>query len=113
MTTTMSGPRVQVIFFGEIIADSREAIRLADGNGGHVYYFPRRDVNMARLYRSTLKTVCPTRGEASYYTLANGRLSENAAWSYEEPDVADSDLKHRLAFDPGKVDVIRIIHDKK
>jgi uncharacterized protein (DUF427 family) len=99
--------RVRVIFNGEVIADTRDAIRLEESGYPAVYYLPRKDVKMERLARTAHRTHCPFKGEASYYTLsAGGRTAENAVWSYEQPYDEMAAIKERLAFYPDMVDAI-------
>jgi len=104
ITTKPAGVRVRVKLDGEVIADTRDAIRLEEGDYPAVYYFPRKDVKMERLVRSKHQTVCPFKGTASYYSLKNG--AENAVWTYETPYDEVSVIKERLAFYPDKVDSI-------
>lgn len=104
ITTNPAGVRVQVKLNGEVIADSREAIELKEGDYPAVFYLPRKDVKMDRLARSSHHTYCPYKGTASYYSLKNG--AENAVWSYEEPYDEMALIKERLAFYPDKVDSI-------
>ena len=108
ITTKPAGVRVQIEFEGELIADTRDAIRLEETHVGHVvapvvYYIPRKDVKMERLVRTSHETSCPFKGEASYYSLKDG--PENAVWSYEQPYDEMSVIKERLAFYPDKVDI--------
>jgi uncharacterized protein (DUF427 family) len=102
--TRPAGVRVQVKFKGELIADSRDALVLEEGSYPPVFYFPRRDVKMERLARSTRETYCPFKGQASYFSLAGG--PENAVWSYEQPYDEMSAIRELLAFYPDKVDSI-------
>jgi uncharacterized protein (DUF427 family) len=95
--------RVRVTFNGEVIADTREAIRMEEGSYPAVFYFPRKDVKMERLIRSSHRTHCPFKGDAAYFSLVNG--PENAVWSYEQPYDEMSVIKERLAFYPDKVDI--------
>jgi len=104
ITTKPAGVRVRVKLDGEVIADTRDAIKLEEGNYPAVYYIPRKDVKMDRLVRSKHQTVCPFKGTASYYSLKNG--AENAVWTYETPYDEVSVIKERLAFYPDKVDSI-------
>jgi uncharacterized protein (DUF427 family) len=72
-----------------------------------VHYIPREDVDMTLLERSTHATRCPYKGKASCYSVrGNGRLAENAVWSYEDPYAAVAVIKDRLAFYPNLVDAI-------
>jgi len=109
ITTKPAGVRVQIEFEGELIADTRDAIRLEETHVGHVvapvvYYIPRKDVKMERLVRTSHETSCPFKGEASYYSLKDG--PENAVWTYEEPYDEMTAIKDLLAFYPDKVDTI-------
>ena len=103
MKLSPAGVRVRVTFNGEVVADSREAIRLEEGAYPPVYYVPRKDVKMERLIRTSH---CPHKGDATYYSLANGRTARNAVWSYEQPLVQVQAIKDHLAFYPDKVDSI-------
>jgi uncharacterized protein (DUF427 family) len=102
--TKPAGVRVQVEFNGEVVADSRNAVEMKEGDYPAVYYIPRKDVKMHRLVRSSPQSYCPYKGTASYYSLKNG--AENAVWSYEEPYDEMSIIKGWLAFYPDKVDSI-------
>ena len=104
LTTKPAAVRVQVKFNGEIIADSKDTIRLDEADYPAVYYIPRKDVKMDRLVRSNHRTYCPFKGHASYYSLKDG--PENAVWSYEQPYNEMTVIKERLAFYPAKVDAI-------
>ena len=95
--------RVRVTFKGEVIADTRDAIRMEEGSYPAVFYFPRKDVKMERLIRSSHRTHCPFKGDAAYFSLVNG--PENAVWSYEQPYDEMSVIKERLAFYSDKVDI--------
>jgi len=101
--------RVRVTFNGEVIADTREAIKLEESKYPPVYYIPRKDVKMDRLVRSDHRTHCPFKGDASYFSLMNGPV--NAVWSYEQPYDEMSVIKDRLAFYPDKVDSISAAHE--
>ncbi len=100
-----AGARLQVTLNGEVIADSAEAIRLEEGSYPAVYYFPRKDVRMERLERSTHETYCPFKGTASYYSFKDG--AKNAVWTYEQPYDEMLAIREHLAFYPDKVDSIR------
>ena len=98
--------RVRVTFNNEVVADSRDAMRLDEGDYPPVYYLPRKDVKMERLIRTSHTTHCPHKGDATYYSLANGRTARNAVWSYEQPLEPVNAIKDYVAFYPDKVDSI-------
>jgi uncharacterized protein (DUF427 family) len=106
IATQPASERVQVKFNGELIADTREAIAMKEGEYPPVYYVPRKDVKMDRLVRTSHTTYCPFKGRASYYSLASG--PENAVWTYEQPYDEVAVIKDRLAFYPNKVDSISV-----
>lgn len=101
--------RVQVKFNGGVIADTRDAVELHESSYPVVYYIPRKDVKMDRLVRSDHQTYCPFKGQASYFSLANGPA--NAVWSYEQPYDEVAVIREGLAFYPDKVDSIAVSQD--
>jgi uncharacterized protein (DUF427 family) len=107
--TKPSRAHVRVTYKGEVIADTREAIELHESQSSShvlapvVYYFPRKDVKMDRLARTTHRTYCPFKGDASYFSVVDG--AENAVWSYEQPFDEMAAIKDRLAFYPDKFEI--------
>ena len=101
-----AGARVRVTFHGEMIADTRDAVALEEGSYPVVYYIPRKDVRMDRLERTSHRTHCPYKGDASYYSIQDGPA--NAVWSYEQPKEDMLAIKDLLAFYPDKVDAIAV-----
>lgn len=101
-----TGP-VRVHFAGQIVAKSDKALVLREADYPPVYYVPRADIDMTLFARSEHESICPYKGEASYFSLyAGGRHSVNAAWSYERPYAAVADIAGHLAFYPERVDRI-------
>ena len=99
-----AGKPVRVRFNGELIADTRDALAMKEGSYPVVYYFPRKDVRMERLERSTHSTHCPYKGDASYFSLKGG--PRDAVWSYERPLEAMAAIREYLAFYPDKVEIV-------
>jgi uncharacterized protein (DUF427 family) len=97
---------VQVRYRGELVADTKEAVRLDEDGYAAVYYVPRKDVTMERLVRSSHETHCPFKGQASYFSLKDG--PENAVWTYEHPYDEMLVIRELLAFYPDKVDSIAL-----
>ena len=98
-----AGKRVTVQSRGQVIADTRDALAMKEGDYPVVYYFPRKDVKMERLERSTHTTHCPFKGDASYFSLKDG--PRDAIWSYERPFDEMTAIREYLAFYPDKVEI--------
>ena len=108
--TRPSSTHVRVLYQGETIAETRAAVELHESVGEGkktvapiVYYIPRKDVRMDRLVRSSHRTHCPFKGDASYFSVVGG--PENAVWSYEAPYDEVLAIKERLAFYPDKFSI--------
>lgn len=107
ITVAPAPNRVQVIFNGRIVANSARALVLREASYPPVLYIPRDDAEMALFTPSRLRTHCPYKGEAGYFSLAvDGRRSENAVWTYEAPYPAVAAIRNHLAFYPDRVDRI-------
>ncbi len=96
---------IQVIFNGEIIADTRIAWRVLETSHPPVYYISPEDISMHYLQRTRQQTVCEWKSTAVYYNVVvGGRTASNAAWSYPEPTPPFAAIKEYVAFYPGKMD---------
>jgi uncharacterized protein (DUF427 family) len=112
ITVTASQKRYQVRYGDHVIADSRLALTLKEASYKEVLYFPRDDVAMAFMSRTERSTHCPYKGDASYYTIVmDGRIAEDAVWSYEAPYPAMDLIRGRLAFYPNQVDIYEVADD--
>jgi uncharacterized protein (DUF427 family) len=106
ITLTRAQGRVRALFQGHEIADSANALLLAEAHYEPVWYFPREDVAMGYFGRTDQDTLCPYKGHASYFTVRrDGVIAENAAWSYEEPYPAMAAIQGRIAFYPDAVEI--------
>ncbi len=91
---------------GAVIAETTQALELSERGHASVIYFPRGDVAMAFLEPSDTVTTCPHKGLASYYSVISSAESvKDAAWSYEAPLEAVSQITGHLAFYTDKVAV--------
>jgi uncharacterized protein (DUF427 family) len=104
ITITPNPARVVVTAGGKVIADTVRSLTLQEAAYPPVLYIPRADIDMALLARSDHKSYCPYKGEASYFGVRDG--TANAAWSYETPYDAVSEIIGHLAFYPDRVDSI-------
>ena len=81
-------------FNGVVLAESDDTV-VMEGN----HYFPPEAIARQFFLPSEHKTICPWKGEASYYHVeANGELNTNAAWFYPDPTPAAARIKGRIAF---------------
>jgi len=106
ITLTAAPGEMIALYNGHAIATSSDVLMLQESTYPPVAYFPRADVEMAYMGRTAKTTHCPYKGDASYYTLSmDGKIAENAVWSYETPYPAMDAIKDRLAFYPNIVAV--------
>ena len=107
ISITVNRHRVRVIHQGVTFADTHAALTVSETGYPDVFYFPRADVNMARLERSTHTSQCPFKGVASYYHLrTEDETLENVVWSYEAPLEGVRQIAGYLAFYASRVDRI-------
>ncbi|MGI3210378.1 DUF427 domain-containing protein [Roseovarius tibetensis] len=84
---------------GAVIAESRNALELIEGDNPPVIYFPRADIAMAFLDEGDKTSHCPHKGDARYYSIVTkSHTLENAAWSYEAPKPDVDDIRDHVAF---------------
>lgn len=99
--------RVVVRLDGRTLADTTRALKLHEASYPPVTYLPRSDVDMATLRRSDHSTLCPFKGDATYFDIdVADRRIENAVWSYERPRAGVADIEGHLAFYPTQVEII-------
>lgn len=101
--------RMMVSVGGEVIADSKDVIRVDEGNYPARFYFPRSDVKMDKLQASQKTTECPFKGTARYFSISSGgKELKDSVWSYETPYDEHADLAGRVAFWDDKMPEIQV-----
>ncbi|WP_420584491.1 DUF427 domain-containing protein [Ruegeria sp.] len=86
---------------GAVLGESIAALELSEGDLNPVIYFPRSDIAMAFLDETDKVTHCPHKGHAAHFSIVNkSSVTENAAWSYEDPVSAMAEIKGYVAFYP-------------
>lgn len=88
---------------GKTLVDTADAIRVDEDGQPPRYYVPMTVVE-AQLEDSPKTTECPFKGKGHYFNVMfDGRLYENAAWTYDEPYDEHAALAGRIAFDDDKI----------
>ena len=81
-----SSRHVRVVLQGEVIADSRRPVLLAETGLVPRYYLPRVDVRMDLLTPTDTVSHCPYKGTASYWKVSvDSAEVTDAIWGYDSP----------------------------
>lgn len=84
---------------GTVIAESDDTI-VVEGN----HYFPRESIKQEFFRESATTSVCPWKGDASYFdVVVDGSVTADAAWHYDAPKEAAAHIAGRVAFWKGVV----------
>jgi uncharacterized protein (DUF427 family) len=67
------------------------------------YYLPPEDVSERVLQPSSTRTLCPYKGQATYWSLEN---EDDIAWSYPQPLREAAEVTDRIAFLNERVDLV-------
>jgi uncharacterized protein (DUF427 family) len=85
---------MKAIWNGTVIAESDTTIEV-EGN----QYFPPDTIKSEFFQPSDTHTICPWKGEASYYNVqVNGDVNKDAAWYYPSTKPAADEIKGYVAF---------------
>jgi uncharacterized protein (DUF427 family) len=85
---------VRATWNGSVLAESDDTV-VVEGN----HYFPPSAVNREHFAASDEHTVCPWKGEASYYdVVVDGKTNPAAAWYYPDPKPAAEEIRDHVAF---------------
>lgn len=91
---------MKAIWNGVVVAESDDTLFL-EGN----HYFPPDSVDRRFLKASRMRSICPWKGIASYYSLeVDEERLPNAAWTYRHPFPWISKIRDHVAF-WGRVEV--------
>ena len=97
--------RIRVIVDGLVIADTTSAYRVLETSQPPAYYLPPADLDLDRLRPTLSRTFCEWKGQASYWSVVtDGRVVEDAAWSYAAPTARFAAIAGHLAFYAQKAD---------
>jgi uncharacterized protein (DUF427 family) len=93
------------VFNGEVIVETRRAVRVLETSHPPVYYIPPGDVKNATMVPTSRRTFCEFKGQASYWTLQVGdKTARDVAWSYADPTPGFAALAGYYAFYPSRMD---------
>lgn len=87
---------MKAIWNGEVIADSETTVML-EGN----HYFPMSSLKKEFFKESDYRSICPWKGQASYFSIeVGGQTNTDAAWYYPEPSdrATQEGIKDHVAF---------------
>ena len=77
-----------------VLAESDDTV-VVEGN----HYFPLESLDQDKLRSSDHRSVCPWKGEASYFdVVVDGDANSAAAWYYPTPKPAAAEIAGRVAF---------------
>jgi uncharacterized protein (DUF427 family) len=97
---------VRIEIDGELVAETTRSRMLFETSLPVRFYLPREDVRL-QLHQSSLRSYCPYKGEASYWSVdAGGRRRDNIGWSYEQPLTDTVEITGLVAFWDEVVDVV-------
>ena len=84
----------KAVWKGKVIAESDKCI-IVEGNK----YFPADSIKKEFFKKSDAHTICPWKGEASYYdVIVDEDINKDAAWYYQDPSDAAKKIKNFIAF---------------
>jgi uncharacterized protein (DUF427 family) len=96
---------VRVAVGGRTLAESRRPLLVFETDLPTQYYLPPEDVATELLTESGTRTVCPYKGQATYYSADIGdRTVDDVAWTYPDPLPDNREIAGFVAFTPSKVD---------
>ncbi len=86
----------KAIWNGVVIAEARDdEVEIVENN----VYFPLTHVDPAYLLDSPRETSCAWKGKASYYHVTvDGKVNQDAAWTYRAPLGAAAKIAGHVAF---------------
>ena len=88
---------MKAIWNGTVVAESDDTV-VVEGD----HYFPAASLKKECTLPSNTRTMCSSKGQASYWTLfVDGDANPDAVWSYPEPRDPANPVRGRVAFGKG------------
>jgi uncharacterized protein (DUF427 family) len=105
--TLRSSRHVQVYVAGEQVASSVRPLLLFETSLPTRFYLPFEDVRTELMVASDHVTVCPSKGQARYWSLRVGdTLVPDLAWSYPDPIPENPKIRDLVCFFNERVDLV-------
>lgn len=90
---------IQVVFNGELLADTHRAYRVLETSHPPVYYIPLDDIRAEYLASVAGGSWCEWKGRATYYDVTVGdKVAGKVAWTYPQPTPAFRAIRNHVAF---------------
>ncbi|OQO13102.1 hypothetical protein B0A48_02566 [Cryoendolithus antarcticus] len=98
---------MKISIHGVTVAETSSSMHLYETGLPCRYYFPLTNVKAGVLVKSDLKTGCPYKGEAEYYSvdLGEGRVAKDVVWYYTRPTLECAKIEGLVCFYNEKVDI--------
>ncbi len=93
-------PLTARVWYGDVLlAESTACLRVEETRHVDRLYFPEADVKWEHFEESVAHTICPFKGEASYWTLTAADPAEkNVVWTYRDPFDEVAGIKGYVCF---------------
>lgn len=91
---------IKVSIDGIVIAEANSSMHLYETGLPVRFYMALTDVRPDVLKPTSVRTRCPYKGEAEYYSvdLGNGKVLENVVWYYNRPTLESAKIEGEIAF---------------
>lgn len=104
-----TGRRIEIVFHGQVIVDTRRSVRVLETSHPPVFYIPPEEIAPGVLVPARGGSFCEWKGSAVYRDVCVGdAVAEGAAWSYPDPTPGFRQLAGFVAFYPGRMDECRV-----
>ncbi|GAM89220.1 hypothetical protein ANO11243_072570 [Dothideomycetidae sp. 11243] len=98
--------RIRVRVGGKVVADTNSSMHLFETGLPPRYYMPLSAVDQSVLKPTKLRTKCPYKGEAEYYSIiVDGKDFKDIVWYYTHPTIECTPIQGMVCFYNEKVDI--------
>ena len=101
--------RVVIRLGGEVIVDTRDAVRVLETSHPPAYYLPRSAFAEGTLELAPGSSMCEYKGAAKYLSIRSGdTVAEGAGWYYPSPFPGFGELADRVSLYPALMDSVEV-----